>query len=366
MVAREPGSALANLWPSHPQVELWRTMSEIGARAGRGQSLTPHILQSVDRIAAKAPLAPEPYLVRGALAQLEKRDGAAERLFVAAAWRDPRAVAAHYFLADRYLKTRRVEQALTEMAVLSRLVPATAQSFAPAVASFVASPSARPAVRRFLRTSPEFEPGVLFELARNPANADLVLQLWSGGRAPPSPNWQGQIVQSLVKAGQFDKAKAVWRRVSGLKTSSALLFNPEFRALPAPEPFNWAFNATGGVVEPAEGDRLRVIYYGREDAVLAEQLLMLAPGRYRLSLEYSGGSRGEGSVAWAVRCRPSDRMIGQIPLSADRAGKPVELAFDVPEGCRVQSLRLVGAPAEFSSSVEVMVGKLRLTKAGGA
>ena len=341
-------------------------MAEIGARARGGQSLTPPILESVDRIAAKAPLAPEPFLVRGAVAQIERRDQVAERLFVAAAWRDPRAVAAHYFLADRYLKTRRVEQALTEMAVLSRLVPATAQSFAPAVASFVAAPSARPAVRRFLRTSPEFEPAVLVELARDPANADLVLQLWSGV-TPPAPNWQGQIVQSLVKAGQFDKAKAVWGRVSGVKPSGALLFNPEFRALPAPEPFNWAFNTSGGVVEPTEGDRLRVIYYGREDAVLVEQLLMLTPGRYRLSLEYSGGSRGEGAVSWAVRCRPNDQMIGQLPLSAERAGRPVELAFEVPaEGCRVQSLRLVGSPAEFSSSVEVMVGKLRLERAGGA
>ena len=128
-----PSSNIAQrLWPSHPAVLADRTMGEIGARARRGQSLTPAILSQVDQIARLAPLAPEPFLIKGALAQVQGKQEHAEQLFTAARARDPRSVAARYFLADRYLRSGRTGQALAEIAALSQLFPQGMVGFGPA------------------------------------------------------------------------------------------------------------------------------------------------------------------------------------------------------------------------------------------
>ena len=59
-----------SLWPGHPTVLTNWTMAEIGAHAARGQKPPRETLRQVERISNKAPLAVEPFLVEGALAQV--------------------------------------------------------------------------------------------------------------------------------------------------------------------------------------------------------------------------------------------------------------------------------------------------------
>ena len=73
--------------------------------------------------AAKAPLAPEPFLVAGMQAQLGGDNAKAQRAFEAAQWRDPRSLPAAYFLADRYLRSGMLDCGLAEVAALARLSP---------------------------------------------------------------------------------------------------------------------------------------------------------------------------------------------------------------------------------------------------
>lgn len=340
-------------------------MAEIGARSARGQELPPALLEQVSEIARKSPLAPEPFLIHGAVAQLEGRDRIAERLYFEARARDPRSRAARYFVADRYLRTGRVPDALGELAVLSRLTGGGGV-FGPALASYARSPGAVAQLRRFFRTAPEFEPIVLGNLATDSRNLDLILALWSGRSTQPgTAEWQSRIVAELVGKGDFARAYAAWRRLAGVKQASPGLFNPEFRKLPFPPPFNWSFGSGGGLADPAAGGRLEVIYFGREDAMLAQQLLLLGPGRYRLSMDVTGDFRDSGEIGWSVECLPKNQAVMRLPLHPEGSSARLPSVFAVPPGCPAQRLQLTGSPGEFPKATEFTIGKLQLTRATG-
>lgn len=354
------------LWPSHPAVMIDRTMTEIGGRAARGQSLTPQILRQVEQIAREAPLAPEPFLIKGALAQVEQRQERAEQLFIAARARDPRSVAARYFLVDRFLRSGRIPQALDEIAALSRLFPQASAGFGPALAAFAKSPGAVPQLRSFFRTSPEIEPVVLMTLADDANNANLILALWKGrgsGTEVETAAWQPKLVGKLVEEGAFAKAYTIWRMFAGVNGDQGTVFNPGFIKSTAPPPFNWSFAAVGGLVEPAAGDRLHVIYFGRADTVLAEQLLLLGPGRYQLSMDISNPPGEGGEIAWSLTCNPGTDAIFRLPI---KQKGPLAVGFSVPPGCATQRLQLIGLAGDFAQSQEFAIGKFSLTKAAGA
>jgi hypothetical protein len=354
------------LWPSHPAVLVDRTMGEIGTRAARGQSLTPAILNQVDQIASKAPLAPEPFLVKGALAQVEQRQEYAERLFAAARARDPRSVAARYFLADRYLRSGRTPQALAEIAALSQLFPQGMVGFGPALATFAKTPGAVPQLRGLFRSSPRLEPVVLSALANDARNARLILALWgkrNTGADPATAEWQSKLVSTLVEQGQFASAYAIWRLVTGVNDRPEMLFNPGFAKSTVPPPFNWSYATVGGVVEPTRGNRLQVIYFGRNETALAEQLLLLAPDRYRLAMDISDPPGEGGEIAWSLTCVPGKDAIFRLPI--ERKG-PLAVSFSVPPGCGAQRLQLTGTPGDFPQSQDFSIGRVSLTKAAGA
>ena len=354
------------LWPSHPAVIVDRTMAEIGARAARGQSLTPAILSQVDRIARQEPLAPEPFLIKGALAQVLRQPELAEQLFAAARARDPRSVAARYFLADRYVRSGRTSLALAEIAALSELFPQGMAGFGPALATFAHAPGAVPQLRHLFRTSPHLEPVVLSALANDSNNAKLILALWGrrkGSADPATADWQAKLVNALVAQGQFTSAYGVWRLVTGTNGAGGTLFNPGFAKSTVPPPFNWKFATSGGVVEPAPGNRLQVIYYGRDDAILAEQLLLLSPGRYRLSMDISDPPGAGGELAWALTCVPGTQSLLRLPIA--RKG-PLAASFSVPQGCAAQRLQLGGNPGDFPQSQDFTIGQFSLTRVAGA
>lgn len=356
----------ARLWPSHPSVVIDRTMAEVGTQAARGRPLEVATLDQIDEIARKAPLDPEPFLIKGALAQTRGDELLAERLFIAARSRDPRSPAARYFLAERYLRTGRVAPALAEIAALSRLLPDMKAQFAPAIAAFAQMPGTIPQLRRFFRTSPELEAPVLATLAGDNRKAGLILALWGDRRPAPDavpPEWQARLIDSQVAAGQFERAFSTWARLAGVRPAPSSLFNPGFRTTAAPPPFNWKLDVSGAVVEPAPGGGIEVIYYGRKDTALAEQLLLLEPGRYQLAMIVSGPLGQGGEIAWTVSCLPRTEPVFRLPV--DRKGR-LAAGFAVPAGCPAQRLALVATAGEFPQSQEFAIRGLSLARAPGS
>jgi hypothetical protein len=350
----EQGELASTLWPSHPSVLTDRALLSIATAAAAGKQVPATTRADVRRVAAKAPLSPDPFLVEGAIAETEGRSGAAEQLLVAARSRDPRSRGTRFLLAERYFRTGRVTDALVEMQALVGLQSRGLEVFIPALVGYARTPGAVPALRAYFVRFPRLEADVLSLLARDPANADLVLSLATVRK--PVPDWRGNLVSALAASGQYAKAYAIWQRLSGVNSSPGL-FNPGFAELAAPPPFNWQFNQTPeGVAEPDGKGGLSVLYYGRAKTVFGSQLLLLAPGSYRLATQADGASGEPGAIHWALRCANTDKVLADMPLHQSATAAD----FTVPAECPAQWLELVGIAADMPQTSELTIRDMRL------
>lgn len=360
--ARDPGKAAA-LWPSHPAVVLESGLAQVGERAAAGRPIDPGLVSRLIAASAQAPLAIEPFLVRGVDAQVSGNAPLALQSFLAARQRNPRSVAPRYFLADYYSKAGSTALGLGEISTLSRLVPQSIPAVMPYLAAYARAPGAAPQIKGMLQAHPAMEPVLLNELAADAANASLILDIWSGRSGDDARSWQGRLLGQLVAANRYAEARLAWARFTNISAKHDRLLDPEFSAGVLP-PFGWTLASGGsGIAEPQGGGRLHVIYYGRDDLVLASQLMTLPPGSYRLSMDLDPGSPAARVLTWTVRCLPSSYVLASIP--ADRRGA-VAAAFTVtPGNCLAQRLELSGNAPEFPQQSELTVSKLQLQRDGG-
>ena len=364
---RAPMSA-AKVWPQHPRVAIGVSMVDIGRTAGRGAAPSELSLQAIAGSARKAPLAEEPFLVRGITAQLAGNPALAERAFRAARLRAPREPAPRYFLAQQLLFTGRSGEGLREIATLARLVPNGTSSLAPTLAGYARTPGAIPQLRPLFRKEPQLAGAVLALLARDAANADIVLSLADVKPAGESaaPEWSRLLIDRLVAGGQYARAYRIWRTVAGARAPRAAIFDAGFRGSPAPPPFNWTL-ASGdvGIAEAAGDGALRIYFHGRESGTLASQLLLLDPGEYSLSMHVSVREAGTGALAWRVTCAPSGRQLLDQPIDNAGGGNIVQSTFTVPGSeCGAQHLQLRGTAQDLGRPAEVIVSRLTLRRSG--
>jgi hypothetical protein len=351
-------SRLARIWPSHPAIAFESGMAEIGARAAAGQAVDAALVRPLLAASAIAPLAPEPFLVRGVEAQVAGDKRLALRAFLAARQRSPRTVAARYLLADHYLKEGQTLQGLAEISALARLVPQSLPSVAPFLAAFARTPGAAPDVRQLLRNHPELEPVLLETLSDDAKNVDLILTLWSGRSGEQEAIWQGRLLMHLIEGGNYELARRSWARFSGVIDEPGYLFDPEF-ARPTLAPFGWSLaKSPAGVAEPDGKGRLRALFFGREDLVLAAQILTLNPGQYRLSMTVDIASPSSNAVEWTISCLPAAEPLATLPLVSSGASST---AFSIPpSNCRAQRLELRGIAQQFAKQADVTISQLRL------
>ena len=355
-----PLRGLAAWFDSHPAAVADKAMTQIGTAAARGQSVPALARRAMIDLARLAPLSDDPFLVEGTIAQMAGNTKRSERLFVTARDRNPRSQGARYFLADLYLKTDRIFPGLVEMGVLARLSETASQSLAPALADYARSPGATDQLRRYFATSPAVRDSTLALLASDARNKSIVLALAPRQRpGAPAAEWQGRLVQALIASGDYAGAEALWSRFAGVHDRGRL-FNPQFRKLHAPPPFNWTVSAGSAGVAEATGDGgLDVIYYGREEAAFASQVLRLAPGRYRLAMRVDGPAPAAG-LAWTIMCLRGSAALLHLPVGIVAKGD-VAGNFTVPAtDCEAQTLELRGRPVELSGSVQTTITNLRL------
>lgn len=355
----QPDTA-ARLWAGHPDVIQTRGLTEIARLARTGQPVGAAILQPIYASARKAPLAPEPFLVRGVQAQTAGDTGTAVRAFLAAQWRDPRSLPAAYFLADHYVRAGDAGHGLREIAVLSRLAPNGPGTVAPYVAAYAQNRANWPALRQLFGQYDELQDAALFELAHDARRADTVLALATPSQTRPDSRWLPVLIDALITAGQYDRARAVWASVSrAAAPRGALLYDSGFRDSSAPPPFNWSLSSsTAGVAERQAGGRLHLLYYGDEDGVLARQLLLLPEGSYALTMQLLGDAARAAAISWRLRCDKATEPFASVTL--DKAARG--WAFRVPAGCRAQWLELAGRSADMPQQADVTIAALTLHK----
>src|SRR5687768_10655767 len=173
LAERAPATA-ARVWPGHPDVRLLLGLTEIARATSARRPVDPAVIGAIYDAGRIAPLAPEPFLVRGVQAQLAGDPQLAVQAFSAAKWRDPRSLPARYFLADHYFRAGDARNGLAQVAVLARLVPTAAGQLAPYLASYARDRRNWPQLRALFRANRDLKGATLAALAAEASNADLV------------------------------------------------------------------------------------------------------------------------------------------------------------------------------------------------
>ena len=352
-------SAAASFWPGHPDAEIGVGMTDIAQAARTRSAVSPNAFALMDDAARKAPLAPEPFLVRGVQAQLAGNLGAAEQAFVAAEWRDPRSLPAHYFLAEHYFRERDAARGLREVVSLASLSPNGAAGSAPYLAAFARDPANWAEMRAMFRAYPWIEHATLNELSHDAGNARAILAIAQPDQLTPSSEWLPSLLNSLIKAGEYRQALAIWASVSRVSPSNqSLLFDQGFNNPVPPPPFNWAMTSSSvGLAERQPGGRLHTIYYGQDDGVLARQLVVLPAGRYRLSMRVLPGASQPQALTWAVTCVGAQAPLARSTLNVAATNG---LLVEVPANCPAQYVDLAGTSSDLPQQSDVTITGLRL------
>jgi hypothetical protein len=360
-LARSRPADAARVWSGHPDAELEAGLTAIAMAARDRKTIGPGTFAQIYDAAGKDPLAPDPFLVRGVQAQLSGDARLAEQAFLAAQWRDGRSLPARYFLADLYFRRGDSRRGLSEVGALARLAPDGVQNLAPYVAAYARNRSAWPQLRVLFRSEPRLEDNALIVLAADARNAEAVLALANPGRSGPASPWLAPLLQTLVKAGQYERARRIWAAVSRVPLDrGALLFDPGFTRSGAPPPFNWDLtSSTTGFAERQRDAGLHVIYYGQEDGPLASQLLVLPPGQYRFITQAAGRPTNDDALQWRLTCVGGKEPISSIPLSAAVASP---WTFAVPADCRGQRLELFGSSSGLPKQSEATIRGVRLVR----
>jgi hypothetical protein len=362
--ADEDSKLALRLAPNSPTTLVALAMAGVGEAAAARTDPSTLTLDRFRRVGETAPLRPEPFLVQGALAEKQGNLGRAEALLKRARLLDPRSTAARYLLADVWIREGKTVDGLNQMAVLARLLPGASVQLVQVLAGYSSLPGSSMQLRAILEQNPGLKQPLLLALSSNPVNAGVVLGLAGSdvrSTAPEAKAWKSRLLQGLVKAGKYESAYALWRRFRGIPTNApSLLFNGEFKDDPAPQPFNWTYSSgRAGIAEPM-GGKLRVLYYGRMNAVLASQTLLLQPGGYRFEAPVAGHSAG-GALQWTLVCDPAGERLMELDV-----GKNDMAAFEVPQDCRAQQLQLEGNSRDAPEVTDIQVGPLTVERAGSA
>ena len=359
---RAPATA-AKVWASNPEVRIPLELTKIAEAAREGRAVPPDTLRAMYEVSRTAPLAPEPFLVRGVEAQLSGNLRAAEQAFLAARWRDGRSLPARYFLAEQYFRRGNVVNGLREVGALARLAPNGVQSLSPYVAAYARNTANWPELRRLFASEPDLADSSLVVLSADAANASTVMALADPKRSGPKSPWLTPLVASLTKAGQYARARDIWARVAQVRLApGALIYDPEFRDAGTPPPFNWTLASSSvGLAERLEAGGLHAMFYGQQDGVLAGQMLVLPPGRYRLSAQLASAAGASEALKWNLVCDKTGASIASIPLrQAVSAGG----VFEVAPSCPGQRLELFGASSDVPQQSELTIRSVSITPVG--
>ena len=355
-------TAAAKFWAGHPTVEIASALADIGAAARERRDIPDSIFAVIDDAAAKSPLAPEPFLVRGVQARTAGDTEAAERAFTAAQWRDPRSMPAAYFLADHYFRAGDAVHGLSQTALLARLSPQGTNAVAPFVAAYARDRANWPQLRALFRSQEGLEDGVLVALAHDADNADAILALADADHRRPDSSWLKLLLSSLVASGDYARAHAIWYSIGQARQGGGFLYDTGFSEPEAPPPFNWSFSTAGvGLAERQPEGRLHVIFYGNQDGVLASQLLLLPTGTYRLQMQVVGAPVHAEALRWSMRCDKAREPFASVGI-ADAASRG--WTFQVPASCSAQWIELSGRAGDVAQQSDVTIGGLVLGRAG--
>lgn len=313
--------------------------------------------------------------VLGLAADRGGRVNQATRLMTIAGRRTPRDEPTQIWLFNAAVRRGDFTQAFAHADALLRVQPGYADRLNPILVANLANPMAVPALLRRLAFRPDWRRGFMAYLAGRQPDVDVAVTVFDGlhaGPAPPTPEETTGLINRLVSDHQYRDAKDVWARLLPGRASVAddLVYDGNFRGLPGAPPFNWDLASGSGalseLVTTPDGARALHVQFPTGISVrLAQQMLVLSPGRYRLS----GGVRFDGAaptavLAWRVGCidGPGATLVETRQVGGGAVRRTFFGDFVVPAtGCTAQALLLNTIAQDSFATADAWFDNLSIT-----
>jgi hypothetical protein len=246
---------------------------------------------------------------------------------------------------------------MRELAALERRVDGISAGLVPSIVATLRRPGAATELGPALRNNPELRNRILEALASDAALTPQLIAL--AGRGDDRAPWFGRAMEALLARGDVASVRRLHERAAPGRGLGGQL--RPWQAGPA-GPLAWRFpQGRGGLAEPVEGGPLRLVHYGREESILAEHRLLLAPRRYRLVQRFAADVQVP-AFEWRLTCLPGTRSIGTIPAGRST----IAGTFAVTRDCPVQILSLVASPRELAATIEAELLSVTLEPAGAS
>lgn len=358
---RTSGLGLETWLPADPAM----VMAEASGRIRSSGAVPPALTRQVNKAGRLDPFEEEPFLIAALAEQTSTSSGPRLHFLEAARRRDPRNPLVRIFLLDEYLRLREPGAAVTEVAVLLRLLGGGEQALLPVLTNLVADPDTRQEAVAAVTANP-LRPALLRDLANANASPYLLLSLapdlaGAAGREAES-RWLPGVIEPYVKRGDIATAWQLWQHFQVAAPAQAEWgrvgdFGSQFGP-----PFGWALTRGPSGIAEARDDRLHVTDYGRAGWNPARRLLRLPAGRYRLAFSIRGTSGEAPDFSWQIDCVSASGRLLDLPVG--RAGPFAAAApenFVVPaEGCPGQWLSLVVRAGDFRRTRSAAVSAVRV------
>lgn len=351
LIQRAPVEMAVSLAPGSPLVLRRAAESELAAgRIENAASLSRDAL-------VRSPFDVRALRVLGlAEARSQREDVADEILTLAGNWSlrdDP----AHAWLVERRLRRGDYVSAFAHADTLvRRREDIQPQVFRLFTVSGTEDPGrSLPVVARLLAAKPPWRPAYLASLNMIPGGLQVagnLAILLQDGPTPFSNQELQDLYGALMNAGGIEAIQTVRGRLNR-PSLATLVTNSGFDEADHPGPFQWRLFEKAGIAAEITADdlapanlALRVDYDGYATGTIAEQMVYLAPGSYRLTAAVRTESGNPADrLAWTLSCA--------TPGGGDKASTPAGTGdtatgtwagmsgrFDVPANCPAQWLRL--------------------------
>jgi hypothetical protein len=250
----------------------------------------------------------------------------------------------------------------------------------PMLTAAAAYVEARPVLEARLALAPPWRSDFLRELGTRgeAAGAARVFVALASGGTPPTPREYAPLINRLVSGGRYRDALDAWSAITGpAGAAEQALRDGDFTGTPDGTAFTWsaaegvgATSEVGQAPAGSPGRALRVDYDGFSSPALPAQLLVLAPGRYRLAWREQTDPAGPDRLYWRLRCADSGQALARAsalsPTPTDRTGWRAEaMDLEIPAAsCVAQWLELIATPGEKREPTTAWYAAFRLVPEG--
>jgi tetratricopeptide (TPR) repeat protein len=341
-----------------------------------GRKVSPDLALTARKTALAEPLAFEPFFVQARAAEQAGQLPKAIALMEEARRRRRNFAPTRLELAAYYTRAGRLAETLGEVEVVLELRPAATGPVMAELTKLISTRDGRLVLTQALAREPSWR-DQFFATARartvRPDDALALLNEMQALQPRQAHGLERQLyVSSLVHAGQVQRARQLWLAMlpEAERSRQQYMGNAGFRGRPAGEPFGWTLSSVDVGRAEIKGANtpqpyLNVDYFGGSNAVLAEQLLALPSGSYRLRYALAGESGSTSSrLYWNVTCYPdAPQLLRNEMNQVTAAYKPQQAEFVVPaSGCDGQRLRLMAEAGDVPAQVNLRIAGLEIVR----